>query len=270
MLFWVQLELALRFLQAVAVMLNGSFLSYPDFVHLVVLFYSLDHQGNRPRRRVGDDGVRHNPVDQHQDLGPAVTRLCSTVLTAARNCRNKCCAYLRTSLPMLLGTVVDAHRTRSPAREGDTGWQAQGLGAGLQAVPSAIIAYSPTRTTAAMHDGTDQHERLQKLLVQTEGEFEHYRDCMEEVKHKLELATDQNAPMRLDRVSPTAAIALTVSSRILSFRSLASSRLCSFFSWRSRQCSSSRSFGSGASVTGRAGLVCQSLRQSSSSASWRR
>ena len=72
---------------------------------------------------------------------------------------------------MLQKMVVDAHRKRSPAREGDEGWQAQGLGAGLQAVPSAIIARSPTRTTAGMHDGRDQHELLQKPLVQTEGEF---------------------------------------------------------------------------------------------------
>ena len=33
--------------------------------------------------------------------------------------------------------------------------------------------------------------------------FELYRDCMQEAKHKLDLATDQNAPMRLDRVSPS-------------------------------------------------------------------
>ena len=95
-------------------------------------------------------------------------------------------------------TEVDAHKMGS---QGDKGRLPQGLGAGLQAVPIAIIANLTARTAAAMHDGTDQHELLQKLLVQTEGDFEHYRDCMAEVKHKLELATDQNGKMRLDRAN---------------------------------------------------------------------
>ena len=57
---------------------------------------------------------------------------------------------------------------------------------------NTVITSSPTRSTDDTMNNNkrpDQHDQLQKLLVQKEGEIKHYRDRAEEAEHKLELVT---------------------------------------------------------------------------------
>ena len=57
-------------------------------------------------------------------------------------------------------------------------------------MPNTRIASSPTRVTDAIgNKRSDQHDHLQRLLVEKEVEVEHYRDRAEEAEHKLELVT---------------------------------------------------------------------------------
>ncbi|CAN0460739.1 unnamed protein product [Laminaria digitata] len=95
---------------------------------------------------------------------------------------------------MQRGTAeVDARRMGSPAREGNgqEGRQARGVGNGVQAVPKAIVANSPARTTAAIGKPAHRHEhdQLQRLVAQKDKEISHYRDRAKAAEHKLKLTT---------------------------------------------------------------------------------
>ena len=61
-----------------------------------------------------------------------------------------------------------------------------------QPMSNTVITSSPTRSTDDTMNNNkrpDQHDELQRLLVQKEGEIKHYRDCAEEAEHKLDLVT---------------------------------------------------------------------------------